>query len=59
MVHYVIYTRISKVVVLGIDPQESTREICLNDECETYDTHTTKHIFHISGKTTFTFTNIL
>ena len=60
-VHYVIYKGVltHKVVIIGSDKEGSTRTICVNDECDTYDTHATQYEFFIKEKTKFTFSNTL
>jgi len=60
-VHYVIYkgTLTFKVVIIGSDKEGSKREICVNGECDEYDTYTTQYEFFIKEKTKFTFSNTL
>ena len=58
-VHYVIYKGVltHKVVVIGSDKEGSKREICVNGECDEYDTYATRYEFAIKEKTKFTFSN--
>ena len=55
-VHYVIYKGkvTHKVVIIGSDKEGSTRTICVNSECDTYDTYATQYEFFIKEKTKFT-----
>ena len=59
-VHYVIYSQVEeafKVVIIGSDKEGSKREICVNGECDEYDTYATQYEFAIKEKTKFTFSN--
>lgn len=47
-----------KVVIIGSDKEGSKREICVNGECDEYDTYATQYEFVIKEKTKFTFSNI-
>ena len=60
-VHYVIYKGVltHKVVIIGSDKEGSKREICVNGECDEYDTYATQYEFVIKEKTKFTFSNTL
>jgi len=60
-VHYVIYkgTKSFKVVVVGSDKEGSTRTICVNGECDEYDTYATQYEFFINERTKMTFSNTL
>ena len=60
-VHYVIYKGVltHKVVIIGSDKEGSTRTICIDGECDTYDTYATQYEFFIKEKTKFTFSNTL
>ena len=58
-VHYVIYSGgyPIDVVIIGSDKEGSKREICVNGECDEYDTYATQHEFLIKERTKFTFSN--
>jgi hypothetical protein len=60
-VHYVIYKGVltHKVVIIGSDKEGSKREICVNGECDEYDTYATQHEFLIKERTKFTFSNTI
>jgi hypothetical protein len=48
-----------KVVVIGSDKEGSRREICVNGECDEYDTYATQYEFLIKEATKFTFSNTM
>lgn len=61
-VHYVIYKQVEeafKVVVIGSDKEGSKREICIDGECDEYDTYATQYEFLVKERTKFTFSNTL
>ena len=60
-VHYVIYNfrYPIDVVVVCSDQEGSKREICVDGECNEYDSFATKYEFTIKERTKFTFSNIL